>query len=30
VGLRSIAMTVTGAEAQYSGEYREFDPAMFV
>lgn len=30
VGLRSIAMTVTGAEAQYAGEYRKFDEGMFV
>lgn len=30
VGLRSIAMTVTGAEAQYAGEYRKFDAGMFV
>ena len=30
VGLKSIAMTVTGAESQYAGEYREFTPEMFV
>jgi predicted dehydrogenase len=30
VGLRSIAMTVTGAEAQYAGEYRKFEEEMFV
>ncbi len=29
VGLKSIAMTVTGAEAQYAGEFREFTPEMF-
>ncbi len=29
IGLKSIAMTVTGAEAQYAGEFREFTPEMF-
>ncbi|MDZ4657234.1 MAG: Gfo/Idh/MocA family oxidoreductase [Bythopirellula sp.] len=29
IGLKSIAMTVTGAEAQYAGEFRKFTPEMF-